>query len=185
MISTDQFAHGDPAGIYKQMRPDQWTAIANEFVRVLKVAGDSQADSFAGVAAAAGQQATPTPVLKTLDQAVAVHMYTRDHYPNLFAEVAQHPVTLASLRMPGTSAAAEGKAGEETEEAFERAESLNSAVDMDTFTPEAPAITPSMGYPEATAGALLPPYEGGSPPDHGWLGDLREPTDGGSEDENW
>lgn len=183
MISTDQFAHGDPTDMYKQMRPDQWTAIANEFVRVLKVAGDPQAERFAGVAAAAGQQATPTPVLKTLDQAVAVHMYTRDHYPDLFAEVARHPVTIASLRTPGTPAEAE--ADEERDNAFERAEDMNAAVDMDVFTPEASAYTPSMGYPEATAGGLLPPHEGGIPADRSRLGDLREPTDGEGEDYSW
>lgn len=185
MISADQFAHGDPTDTYKQMRPDQWTAIANEFVRVLKVAGDHQAERFAGVGAAAGQPATPTPVLKTLDQAVAVHMYTRDHYPNLFVEVARHPVTVASLLAPGTPAAAEGRAGDETEDAFERTESMNSAVDMDIFTPEASATTPSMGYPEATAGALQPPHEGGWPPDQDQLGDLSEPTDGEGKDYSW
>ncbi|MGZ3664764.1 MAG: hypothetical protein ACXVDA_09800 [Ktedonobacterales bacterium] len=183
MISTDQFAHSDPTDIYKQMRPDQWTAIANEFVRVLKIAGDSQADRFAGVAAADGRQTTSTPVLKTLDQAVAVHAYTRDHYPDLFAEVARHPVTVASLRTPGT--AAEADVAEEKDDAYERAASVNSAVDMDIFTPEASAHTPSMGYPEATAGALEPPHEGGSPPHQGQPGILREPTDGGSEDDTW
>lgn len=183
MISTDQFAHGDPADIYKQMRPDQWTAIANEFVRVLKIAGDSQADRFAGEAAADGQQTTSTPVLKTLDQAVAVHVYTRDHYPDRFAEVAQHPVTVASLRTPGTPA--EPEVAEENDDAYEREASLNSAVDMNIFTPEAPAKTRSMDYPEATPGGLGPPHEGGFPPNRGELDILREPTDGGSEDNTW
>jgi len=183
MISTDQFAHDDPTGIYNQMRPDQWTAIANEFVRVLKIAGDSQADHFAGVAATDGQQITGTPVLKTLDQAVAVHMYTRDHYPDLFSEVARHPVTVASLQTPGTLA--EADVTEEKDGAYERAASLKSAVDMDTFTPEASAHSPSMGYPESTAGGLQPPHEGGSPPDRDQLGILREPRDGGSEEDTW
>ncbi|HEX8037174.1 MAG TPA: hypothetical protein VF510_25190 [Ktedonobacterales bacterium] len=184
MISTDQFAHGDPTEIYRQMRPDQWTAIANEFVRVLKIAGDSQADRFAGVAATDSQQTTTsTPVLKTLDQAIAVHRHTRDHYPDLFAEVARHPVTVASLRTPGTPAEAE--VAEAKDGAYERAASLNSAVDMDTFTPEASARTPGMGYPEATAGGLQPPHEGGSPPERGQPGILREPRNGGSEDDTW
>lgn len=180
MISTDQFAHSDPTDIYKQMRPDQWTAIANEFLRVLKVAGDSQADRFAGEVAPAGQQTTSPPVLKTLDQAVAVHMYTRDHYPELFAEVARHPVTVASLQTPGTPAeteAADISVGPEL--------GPNSFVDMETFVPEAPADSPSMGYPESTAGGLEPPHEGGRLPYRNGLDALREPQGDGRTENDW
>ena len=183
MISSDQFAHGDPTDIYKQMRPDQWTAIANEFVRVLTVAGDSQTEHFTGEVAPGGRQATNAPVLKTFDQAVAVHMYTRDHYPNLFAEVTHHPVTVASLQTPG--APVEIDASEENAGFYSQASELESAVDMDTFTPEASATTPSMGYPESTAGALEPPHEGGRTPLREQLGVLREPTDGGNRDEDY
>lgn len=181
MISSDQFAHSDPTDIYKQMRPDQWTAIANEFVRVLKVAGDSQAERFAGAATPANRQSTETPVLKTLDQAVAVHTYTREHYPNLFAEVTRHPVTVASLQTPG--APAEVETSEENASDLGRTSRADSYVDMETMTPEAAANTPSMRYPESTAGALEMPHEGGRLPLRGQLGDLREPTDGGEGDE--
>lgn len=157
MISVEQFAHDDPTDMYKQMRPDQWTAIANEFLRVLKIAGDPQVDRFAHEFAPAAQQATPTSVLKTLDQAVAVHMYTRDHYPDLFADVAHHPVTLASLQAPGAPVVAE-------ESAEEKAFIVGPDSDMDrnTFAPDAPAYTLPRGYSE---GDIEPPHKGEHLPD--------------------
>lgn len=171
MITTDQFTHGDPTDMYKQMRPDQWTAIANEFLRVLTIAGDSQVNRFIGEVTPVGQQATGAPVLKTLDQAVSVHMYTRDHYPDLFAEVAHHPVTVASLQAPG--APAEAEPDEERAGAGWTKSSPSSDMDMNTFIPEAPADTPSMGYPEPTAGGLEPPHEGGPLPNRDEWGEQR------------
>ncbi len=143
MISAEQFAHSDPAGIYSQMRPDQWTAIANEFLRVLKVAGDPEVDRLASEFAPADQQVTPTAVLKTRDQVVAIHMYTRDHYPDLFAEVARHPVTVASLQAPGAPAMAEESA---EEKAFIVGPESDSETDTGEYTPEEPAYTAPGGY---------------------------------------
>lgn len=130
MISVDQFAHADPTSIYKQMRPDQWTAIANEFLRVLTIAGDPQADRFAAEVAPTNQQHMLTP-LKTLEQAVAVHTYTRDHHPDLFAQVTQHPVTVASLEAPGAPMEPETPAEEKA-----IVVGPDSAMDMRTIVPE-------------------------------------------------
>ncbi len=143
MISAEQFAHSDPADIYSQMRPDQWTAIANEFLRVLRVAGDPEVDRLASVFAPADQQVTPTAVLKTLDQAVAIHLYTRDQYPDLFAEVARHPVTVASLQAPGAPAMAEESV---EEKAIIVGPESDSESDTGEFTPEEPAFTSLGGY---------------------------------------
>lgn len=161
MISVEQFAHGDPTDIYKQMRPDQWTAIANEFLRVLKIAGDPQVDRFAREFAPAAQQATPTSVLKTLDQVVAVHMYTRDHYPDLFADVAHHPVTLASLQAPGAPVVAE-ESVEEKAFIVGPESDMDSSRDTGSFVPEAPAYTLPRGYSE---GDIEPPHKGEHLPD--------------------
>jgi hypothetical protein len=159
MISAEQFAHSDPADMYSQMRPDQWTAIANEFLRVLKVAGDPQGDHLANEFAPADQQITPTSVLKTRDQAVAIHLYTRDHYPDLFAEVARHPVTVASLQAPGAPAMAEESV---EEKAFIVGPDTDTDTDTGNYMPEEPAYTAPAGYimGEHLVGDAKPPHKG-------------------------
>lgn len=92
-LSTSQ----DPAAVYAQMRPDQRTAIAEEFMRVLQLAGDTAGPRFT-----LAPQETLTP-----EQVATLHVYTREHHPDLFAMVMQHPVTLLSL----ASLAASGKGG--------------------------------------------------------------------------
>ncbi len=114
MISQDDFSSADPNALYAQMRPDQRTAIANEFVRHLTLAGDPAAAEFARAEEARlsragrlemakqGFDALP-PELESVDHVASLHTYTRDHHPDLFDKVAQHPVTVASLAHPGVA----------------------------------------------------------------------------------
>lgn len=155
MISMDQFTHADPTRIYRQMRPDQWTAIANEFLRLLTIAGDPQADRFAAEVAPTNQLHTPTPP-KTLEQAVAIHTYTRDHHPNLFAQVTQHPVTVASLEAPGAPTEPEIPPEEKA-----IVVGPDSAMDMHTMVPETQPDQPATD--ETRTDTFDPPYQGARP----------------------
>ena len=115
LIGLDEFANGDPEQIYARMRPDQRTAVANEFVRVLHLAGDPRADDFRSAAedhfAASGEEYAPpevssaaqpiVPHLLSPAEASRVHRYPRMHHPELVDAVARHPVTQAALAFPG------------------------------------------------------------------------------------
>ena len=94
-LSTTQ----DPAAVYAQMRPDQRTAIAEEFMRVLRLAGDTAGPRFT-----LAPQETLTP-----EQVATLHVYTREHHPDLFAMVMQHPVTLLALSSIEAAARANGR----------------------------------------------------------------------------
>jgi hypothetical protein len=115
-ISSEEFATGDPVQLYAQMRPDQRTAIANEFVRSLILADDPAAQRFHY--AASDPLATPSQAQQALDadhaeappvvpqllsseQAAAVHRYVREQRPDLFEEVAHHPLTVSVLARAG------------------------------------------------------------------------------------
>jgi hypothetical protein len=112
MISPDDFTTADPKTFYARMRPDQRTAIANEFIRLLRLAGDPGVARFTGedaggepVAASpetAGKSfdAQP-PTLESPEQVASIHTYTREHRPDIFKQVAHHPVTIASLAHAG------------------------------------------------------------------------------------
>ncbi len=110
------FDQANADALYEQMRPDQRTAVALEFVRCLRLAGDPAAEQFTAEA----QQAEPdqqgsvaeeqvvvtrgaleTPRLLSAQQAAAIHRYTFERHPDCFAEVAQHPLTQAVLAAPG------------------------------------------------------------------------------------
>jgi hypothetical protein len=86
-MSTDLFEREGPAPVYEKLRPDQRTAIGEEFMRVLRYTGDAQAPQF------------PLDVNGTLstEQVSNLHSYAREHYPELFAEVMHHPVTAGAL----------------------------------------------------------------------------------------
>jgi hypothetical protein len=110
------FAQADAEALYDQMRPDQRTAIALEFVRCLQLAGDPAAEQFMAQAeqvSAADEKVEViggtlvTPRLLTAQQAAAVHRYTFDHHPDCFTHVMQHPLTQAVLAAPGDSPAQE------------------------------------------------------------------------------
>lgn len=115
LIGLDEFANGDPEALYARMRPDQRTAVANEFVRALVLSGDPRADDFRYAGAdrysASGEDYAPpeessqaqaiVPHLLSPAEAARVHRYTREHHPDLFEKVAHHPVTQAALAFPG------------------------------------------------------------------------------------
>jgi len=119
IIGLDEFTNADPEQIYGRMRPDQRTAVANEFVRMLILTDDPRAEQFRYAAhdpfAASGKNYAPpkespqvapiVPHLLSPAQAAAVHRYTREHHPDLFDVVAHHPVTQESLAFPGAAAA--------------------------------------------------------------------------------
>ncbi|HEY7094605.1 MAG TPA: hypothetical protein VH393_15590 [Ktedonobacterales bacterium] len=121
------FDQADAATLYEQMRPDQRTAIALEFVRCLRLAGDPAAEQFTGEAeqTESSQQggvaeeqvvvtggALETPRLLSAQQAAAIHRYTFERHPDCFTEVLHHPLTQAVLAAPGESPMEESPAQE-------------------------------------------------------------------------
>ena len=120
------FDQVDAESLYEQMRPDQRTALALEFVRCLRLAGDPAADQFTAEAeqaesapqgSVAEEQvvvtggALETPRLLTAQQAAAIHRYTFERHPDCFAEILHHPLTQAVLASPGDSPAPDEDAG--------------------------------------------------------------------------
>jgi hypothetical protein len=121
IIGLDEFANGDPLQIYARMRPDQRTAVANEFVRMLFLRCDEAAARFrysahdplatSGAPADAPEPGpgkdTVVPVrpeLLTAEQAAEIHLYAQQRCPDAFEAVARHPVTMAALAWPGAAA---------------------------------------------------------------------------------
>jgi hypothetical protein len=111
MNDATRFTQADPLTLYGQMRPDQRTAIANEFVRYLALANDPTVDEFRQVSvaeaarrsarAARGTRMVGDVAMLSAADVARMHTYTRDHHPDIFAQVWQHPVTQASLAAPG------------------------------------------------------------------------------------
>jgi hypothetical protein len=112
MMTPEDFASTDPRALYDHMRPDQRTAIANEFVRYLRLAGDPAVAEFDAEERArrTGNTNAGTtkrgfdavaPQLETAEEVASIHMYIREHHPDIFEQVAHHPVTVASLANPG------------------------------------------------------------------------------------
>lgn len=114
-ISTEEFRKGNATRLYSQLRPDQRAAIGLEFLRLLRLAGDPQADTLGGGAfgvATAEKSDTsvterllqhepqPAPIVSA-EQTAAVHRYVLEHHPEAFEQVLNHPVTQASLAAPG------------------------------------------------------------------------------------
>lgn len=104
VIGMDEFANGNPAQIYARLRPDQRTAIAGEFARRLRMAGDPQVAQFEQEW---NRDDGPVPHTLSVAQAAAIHSYTREHHPELVEQVAQHPVTLSALANAGVPATEE------------------------------------------------------------------------------
>jgi hypothetical protein len=119
---SSAFDQADAATLYEQMRPDQRTAIALEFVRCLRLAGDPAAEQFTAEAeqigspqhaSAAEEQVVVTggvleaPRLLSAQQAAAIHRYTFERHPDCFTEVMHHPLTQVVLAAPGDSPAQE------------------------------------------------------------------------------
>jgi hypothetical protein len=126
------FDQADADTLYEQMRPDQRTAIALEFVRCLGLAEDPFAERFmAEVNQSDTNQAEPKqsepvrqgsaaeepvvvtggspepPRLLSAQQAAEIHRYAFERHRDCFTEVAQHPLTQAVLAAPGAAPEAE------------------------------------------------------------------------------
>jgi hypothetical protein len=111
MNDTTRFTQADPLTLYEQMRPDQRTAIANEFVRYLALAKDPTVDEFRqpsaaeaarrSASAARGTWLVGDVAMLSAAEVARMHTYTRDNHPDIVAQVWQHPVTQASLAAPG------------------------------------------------------------------------------------
>jgi len=101
----------DVEGLYARMRPDQRTAVANEFIRVLRLAGDRTVERFSQEdqlrqremtdAAAPGSAVPVPPEMQPAEAVVEIHQYVRERRPDLFEQVMRHPVTVAAMRAPG------------------------------------------------------------------------------------
>jgi hypothetical protein len=114
------FDQADAETLYDQMRPDQRTAIAMEFVRCLRLAGDPVAEQFTAEAeqtSAADEKnvekvevvrgALVTPRLLTAQQVAAIHRYVFERRPDCFTQVMSHPLTQAILVAPEDASAQE------------------------------------------------------------------------------
>lgn len=108
-VAQDQ----DVAGLYARMRPDQRTAVANEFIRVLALAGDPTVQRFSQEeqlrqremtdAAAPGSAVPVPPQMQPAEAVVELHQYVRERHADLFEQVMRHPVTVAAMRAPGAA----------------------------------------------------------------------------------
>jgi hypothetical protein len=103
MGATDRFERGEGVEeLYGQMRPDQRTAIAGEFIRLLALAGDDHAEQFrVGFQEHTQLTTAATDKLFTADQVGAVDSYVRQKHPEMIAQMLRHPVTQSALAMPG------------------------------------------------------------------------------------
>lgn len=119
-MNSGDFDTSNPDSLYAQMRPDQRTVIANEFIRLLTIAADPAVEQLRQDVEAAEEYVPPQasnpederaathtvassahPVRVTTEQVSRLHTYTRDHHPDIFAQVMHHPVTVAALAAPG------------------------------------------------------------------------------------
>ena len=134
----------DPVELYATMRPDQRTAIGNEFVRYLTLAGDPMADQLRpkavgeaierGGEAARGTAHAKPPAMLSAEEVARMHVYARDHRRDVFERVMEHPVTRASLER-------RGQAPEGTDEGLEAAQ-VQPEVDVPTTLDKASILHP-------------------------------------------
>ena len=117
--ATERFEHGmGMRELYERMRPDQRTAVAGEFIRLLTLAGDSRADQFRQKLQDHTQIANDAhSELLTADQVEAIDSYVRQSHPEMIAQLAAHPVTRSALEMPGAPAENEADTTAESETA--------------------------------------------------------------------
>lgn len=92
--------------LYADMRPDQRTAIAGEFMRLFRLSGDPGAKQFD----------QPMDDMLAADQVAAMHIYARDHLPDVLREVREHPVTQFALARPGEPAPPPSKEEQEAQQ---------------------------------------------------------------------
>lgn len=114
-MSTEQFVRDDPRALYARLRPDQRTAIAEEFARCFRLSADADAREKYGAELAG---------MIEPEQVAEMHAYARDHHPEILEQVMRHPVTQASLEAPGAKA-------EEINPEAEQAVGMNVPTDKD------------------------------------------------------
>ncbi len=101
--ATERFRQGDNVrDLYEQMRPDQRTAMAGEFIRLLGLADDPQAEQFRQQFQRHTQGSTEaTDELLSADEVAGVDSYVREKHPEMIEQLLRHPVTESALKMPG------------------------------------------------------------------------------------
>ncbi|HEU5347538.1 MAG TPA: hypothetical protein VFU63_02880 [Ktedonobacterales bacterium] len=101
MDTTERFRQGAAMqALYAQMRPDQRTAIAGEFIRLLELAGDDHVEQFRGPFQQHTQLADDPAAdeLLSADAVAAVDRYVRERHPEMIAPMLEHPVTQSALK---------------------------------------------------------------------------------------
>lgn len=101
--TTERFERGDDmADLYARMRPDQRTAIAGEFIRLLTLAGDDKADEFRQHFQRKTQITKDrSNELLPAEQVASVDSYVRQRHPEMIRQMLEHPVTVSALEIPG------------------------------------------------------------------------------------
>ena len=103
----------DVEGLYARMRPDQRTAVANEFIRVLSLAGNPMVQRFSQEDQCGSRRwsrrrrremrSRSRQQMQPAEAVVELHRYVRERRPDLFEQVMRHPVTVAAMRAPGAA----------------------------------------------------------------------------------
>lgn len=103
MTPSERFARGDEMReLYARMRPDQRTAIAGEFIRLLGLADDPQAQQFRQKFQRHTQVATDTKEeLLSAEDVATIDQYVRQSHPEMIEAMLAHPVTQSALAAPG------------------------------------------------------------------------------------
>ncbi|HEX5547049.1 MAG TPA: hypothetical protein VFX24_06530 [Ktedonobacterales bacterium] len=107
--ATERFERGtEMRALYERMRPDQRTAIAGEFIRLLTLAGDNHVEQFRQKFQERTQLTDgASDHLLSAGQVEAIDSYVRQSHPEMIAQMLQHPVTRSALEMPGVPPAEE------------------------------------------------------------------------------
>lgn len=106
MDATERFRRGGAVReLYEQMRPDQRTAIAGEFIRLLGLAGDDQVERFRQQFQQHTQVSTEAAdELLSADEVAGIDGYVRQRHPEMIERMLSHPVTESALKTPGARA---------------------------------------------------------------------------------
>ena len=109
--ATERFERGtEMRALYERMRPDQRTAIAGEFIRLLTLAGDDHVEQFRQKFQERTQlTGSASDDLLSADQVEAIDSYVRQSHPEMIAQLLSHPVTRSTLEMPGAPPANKDK----------------------------------------------------------------------------
>ena len=101
--ATERFRQGDNVrDLYEQMRPDQRTAMAGEFIRLLGLAEDSQAEQFRQQFQRHTQGSTEAAdELLSADEVAGVDSYVRGKHPEMIEQLLRHPVMESALKTSG------------------------------------------------------------------------------------